>query len=122
MRSFVALMACIGCIAWIHSCEKRFLGVRTDANSDGTLSSAPFVNNKPLEVPVVAVSDKRTGNNEAQIPAHSAVMVKNMPAARHSRQHFKLRKLAISQPSEDTFVLGALVCKRPNILLSTILP
>ncbi|PSL49114.1 hypothetical protein CLV51_101444 [Chitinophaga niastensis] len=27
MRSFVALMACIGCIAWVHSCDKRLLGV-----------------------------------------------------------------------------------------------
>jgi hypothetical protein len=33
MRSFVALMACIGCIAWIHSCEKRLLGVRIEKNS-----------------------------------------------------------------------------------------
>ncbi|WP_142684704.1 hypothetical protein [Chitinophaga polysaccharea] len=30
MRSFVALMTCIGCIAWIHSCEKRLLGVRLE--------------------------------------------------------------------------------------------
>lgn len=30
MRSFVALMTCIGCIAWIHSCEKRLLGVRIE--------------------------------------------------------------------------------------------
>jgi transcription initiation factor TFIID subunit TAF12 len=33
MRSFVALMTCIGCIAWIHSCEKRLLGVRVENNS-----------------------------------------------------------------------------------------
>ncbi|WP_143308318.1 hypothetical protein [Chitinophaga vietnamensis] len=122
MRSFVALMACIGCIAWIHSCEKRFLGVRTDANNDGALSGAPFVDNRPLEVPVVAVSNKQTGNGETAIPARYALMMKNMPAPRHTRQHLKLRKLAISQPSEDTFILGALVCKRPNIPLSTMIP
>jgi hypothetical protein len=33
MRSFVALMTCIGCIAWIHSCEKRLLGVRLEKNN-----------------------------------------------------------------------------------------
>lgn len=33
MRSFVALMTCIGCIAWIHSCEKRLLGVRIEKNN-----------------------------------------------------------------------------------------
>lgn len=27
MRSFIAFMACAGCIAWIHSCDKRLLGV-----------------------------------------------------------------------------------------------
>ncbi|MBO9731889.1 MAG: hypothetical protein J7623_24825 [Chitinophaga sp.] len=33
MRSLVALMTCIGCIAWIHSCEKRLLGVRIEKNN-----------------------------------------------------------------------------------------
>lgn len=31
MRSFVALMTCIGCIALIHSFDKRIVGVKTQA-------------------------------------------------------------------------------------------
>ncbi|MFY0253194.1 hypothetical protein ACDQ55_04485 [Chitinophaga sp. 30R24] len=38
MRSFVALMTCISCIAWIHSCEKRLLGVTPDNKTNNVLS------------------------------------------------------------------------------------
>ena len=46
MRSFVALMTCIGCIAWIHSCDKRLLGVQLENNNPA---------NQPAPLPVVIV-------------------------------------------------------------------
>jgi hypothetical protein len=46
MRSFVALMTCIGCIAWIHSCDKRLLGVQLENNNTA---------NQPAPLPVVIV-------------------------------------------------------------------
>ncbi|RFS23236.1 hypothetical protein DVR12_09455 [Chitinophaga silvatica] len=42
MRSFVALMTCIGCIALIHSFDKRIVGVTTEKeNSIQTIQQLP---------------------------------------------------------------------------------
>lgn len=43
MRSFVALMTCIACIAWIHSCEKRLLGVRLEKNNENKVAPSPEI-------------------------------------------------------------------------------
>ncbi|TWF44501.1 hypothetical protein FHW36_101421 [Chitinophaga polysaccharea] len=43
MRSFVALMTCIACIAWIHSCEKRLLGVRLEKNNENKVVPSPEI-------------------------------------------------------------------------------
>lgn len=46
MRSFVALMTCIGCIAWIHSCDKRLLGVQLENDKPA---------DQPQQPPIVVV-------------------------------------------------------------------
>ena len=47
MRSFVALMTCIGCIAWIHSCDKRLLGVQLENDK---------VADQPQQLPIVVIA------------------------------------------------------------------
>ncbi|HEY9259869.1 hypothetical protein [Chitinophaga sp.] len=69
MRSFVALMTCIGCIAWIHSCEKRLLGVRIEKNN--------ITPNDQLWEPSVAVFP---ANLQARYISQIQVM-DNIPAA-----------------------------------------
>jgi|GEM_PF-1808254 len=83
MRSFVALMTCIGCIAWIHSCEKRLLGVRLEKNG-----ITP--NYQPQQLPVAIIP--------ATIPAHYISRVNDNPitpaplVALHPRNRNRVKK------------------------------
>ncbi|MBC9910754.1 hypothetical protein [Chitinophaga varians] len=58
MRSFVALLACIGCIAWVHSCDKRLLGVTVPVVSgEGQLPvDLPSFGSIPVAVPQKVVT------------------------------------------------------------------
>lgn len=58
MRSFVALLACIGCIAWVHSCDKRLLGVKAAAMSGDSQQlpvDLPSFSSIPVAAPVKTV-------------------------------------------------------------------
>lgn len=82
MRSFVALMTCIGCIAWIHSCEKRLLGVRLEKNN--------FLIDQPEQLPVaVAPAVTPAAKYISQvIPASNTIPV---PVS-HSKSRPKVKK------------------------------
>lgn len=78
MRSFVALMTCIGCIAWIHSCEKRLLGVRIEKNS-----ITP--NDQLLQLPVAILPANLPAHYISQVTGNTstpAVRPKNKPRAK----------------------------------------
>ncbi|SEW07212.1 hypothetical protein [Chitinophaga arvensicola] len=84
MRSFVALMTCVGCIAWIHSCEKRLLGVRLEKNL------SPI--DQPQQLPVAVLP--------AALPANYISLVSSTPhtinpPVSHSRTRPRTKK----QPS-----------------------
>ncbi|MGN7822034.1 hypothetical protein ACTJJB_18020 [Chitinophaga sp. 22536] len=80
MRSFVALLACIGCIAWVHSCDKRLLGVKASAiSAEGQL---------PVDMPSfssipVAVPQKVIPATIRQVSAVHKPMVKPAVAKKH---------------------------------------
>ncbi|MBV8254500.1 MAG: hypothetical protein JO154_18005 [Chitinophaga sp.] len=56
MRSFVALMACIACIAWVHSCEKRLLSIHIGIQPQ-SLSNLTVDAGTADQLPVVAADD-----------------------------------------------------------------
>ena len=102
MRSFVALMTCIGCIAWIHSCEKRLLGVRLERNS-----ITPDY--QPQQLPVAILP--------ATVPAHyiSRVSDKTItPAplvALHPRSRAKKQSGKQEHPVTDSLLFNLAVVK-----------
>ncbi|SEB05128.1 hypothetical protein SAMN05660909_04986 [Chitinophaga terrae (ex Kim and Jung 2007)] len=60
MRSFVALMTCIGCIALIHSSDKRILGVKVEKEAPSQMTEQlPVALVFPVAVP--AKNHRRSG-------------------------------------------------------------
>ncbi|MGO4294091.1 hypothetical protein [Chitinophaga sp. RAB17] len=100
MRSFVALMTCIGCIAWIHSCEKRLLGVRIEKNS-----LTP--DNQLQQLPVAILPDN--------IPAHYISQVTSAPMSSPVvRPRNKLRtkkQTGIANKTTDSLLFNLAVVK-----------
>lgn len=94
MRSLVALMACIGCIAWIHSCEKRLLGVRIEKNSI-------IPNDQLLELPVAVLP--------ANLPAHyiSQVTDNNVPS--RPALHYKSKPRLKKQPGTTSKTVDSML-------------
>ncbi|MEI3801572.1 MULTISPECIES: hypothetical protein [unclassified Chitinophaga] len=86
MRSFVALMTCIGCIAWIHSCEKRLLGVRLEKNN--LLIDQP----EQLPLAVAPVSTPAARYISQVIPASNTIAV---PVSRN-RSRPKAKKQTVN--------------------------
>lgn len=98
MRSFVALMTCIGCIAWIHSCEKRLLGVRIEKNS-----ITP--NDQLIQLPVAVLP--------ANLPAHyiSQVTDNITPVLRPKSKPRMKKQPAISSKTTDSLLFNLAVVK-----------
>jgi len=99
MRSFVALMACIGCIAWIHSCEKRLLGVRIEKNG-----ITP--DDQLFELPVAVLP--------ARLPAHYISQVMdNIPApAPRPKSKTRIKKQSgITSKTTDSLLFNLAVVK-----------
>ncbi|MEZ2441430.1 hypothetical protein AB6805_06895 [Chitinophaga sp. RCC_12] len=96
MRSFVALMTCIGCIAWIHSCEKRLLGVRLEKNN--------LLIDQPEQLPVaVAPTSIPAARYISQvIPATNTITV---PVS-HNRRRVKAKKQAGNSMAIDSLLLN----------------
>lgn len=83
MRSFVALLACIGCIAWVHSCDKRLLGVTVPVVSgEGQLPvDMPSFSNIPVVAPQkVATATIRRVSAVHKAPVRPAVSRKHHAA------------------------------------------
>lgn len=101
MRSFVALMTCIGCIAWIHSCEKRLLGVRLENNN------TPI--DQPQQLPVAVLP--------AAIPASYISLVSTAPRVlsgpvSHNRSRPRAKKQSGKRyPGADSLLFNQALVK-----------
>jgi hypothetical protein len=99
MRSFVALMTCIACIAWIHSCEKRLLGVRIEKNS-----ITP--NDQLLQLPVAVLP--------ATLPPHYISQVMDnipRPALRPKSKPRIKKQPGITRKTTDSLLFNLAVVK-----------
>jgi hypothetical protein len=103
MRSFVALMTCIGCIAWIHSCEKRLLGVR--------LEDKNLINNQAQPLPVAVTPATAIAPalsvSLVTIPAQEASLV--AAAIRRSKKRLKKRVDTENIATDSMLFTNALV-------------
>ncbi len=106
MRSFVALMACIGCIIWVHSCETRLLGVHVGMQPQSLSDlAANNGNNHPL--PIVTVDD-RSVNTQASLQTEPIKLAAyNKPK---TKRHL-IGKSAIT-PRLDSSFFNAMVIKQ----------
>lgn len=110
MRSFVALLACIGCIAWVHSCDKRLLGVKVPVSS-GEGHQLPVDIPSFSSIPVAA-PQKVVAATIRQEPAVHKVVVRPAVARKHNT--------AIVQADSlwNSLVLG----KRAAFLMNNLTP
>lgn len=110
MRSFVALLACIGCIAWVHSCDKRLLGVKVSGVS-GEDRQLPVDVPAFSNIPVVAPQKVVTAPVQRMTTVHK-------PAARPAiaKKHYA----AVIQADSlwNSLVLG----KRAAFLMNNLTP
>jgi hypothetical protein len=87
MRSFVALMACIGCIAWVHSCEKRLLGVRLEKNNiSDPVQQVPLAINPMVVTPVDDIS-LITATNTITLPKVATIHTKGRSLSKKESNH-----------------------------------
>lgn len=112
MRSFVALMACIGCIAWVHSCDKRLLGVKINSSSDRDLQL-------PVDVPSIADHQPVV----IPIPVYTAAVKVTAPATRvnPATGRFIKRSRNITIVT-DSLLNEMAITKRPGLLMNTLTP
>lgn len=85
MRSFVALITCIGCIAWIHSCEKRLLGVRLEKNN-----ITPYY--QPQQLPVATLPATVPAHYISRVTTGDLVVPAPAPVASHLKNRTRLKK------------------------------
>ncbi|NML35999.1 hypothetical protein HHL17_02205 [Chitinophaga sp. G-6-1-13] len=109
MRSFVALLACIGCIAWVHSCDNRLLGVKVPAVSgEGQLPvDMPSFSRIPIAAPQKVVS-----TTIRQVSAVHKPTLRPAVARKHSA--------AIVQA--DSLWNSLVIGKRATFLMSNLTP
>ena len=109
MRSLVALMACIGCIAWIHSCEKRLLGVRIEKNG-----ITP--DDQLLQLPVAVVP--------AGLPAHYiSQVVDNIPApVLRPKSKIRIKKQSGITKTTDSLLFNLAMVKGKYSIYNTTTP
>ncbi|WP_212000602.1 hypothetical protein [Chitinophaga sp. HK235] len=109
MRSFIALMACIGCIAWVHSCDKRLLGVKVTRNTGGILQL-------PVDVPAIASNQEAPQKilATASRPAPAVHTAPSKPTIAKKRHH--------AVPPADSLWNGLVASKHSNFLLNNLIP
>ncbi|SHM32723.1 hypothetical protein SAMN05444266_107405 [Chitinophaga jiangningensis] len=111
MRSLVALMACIGCIAWVHSCDERLLGVR--------VGTQPEVN-----IPTLASPGSPVDNDRAVFAAASALEHTIVAAPANDRQLAKVyhsKSRAYRKPAEHAnILLATAVSEVDSMFVSTV--
>lgn len=111
MRSLVALMACIGCIAWVHSCDKRLLGVH--------------VGTQPEEnIPALASPGSPVDNDLMIFAAADALERQAITAPVHASQLAKVYRphSGARRPSGRTsnILLASSVSEVDSMLVSTV--
>ncbi|MBV7528860.1 hypothetical protein [Chitinophaga sp. sic0106] len=111
MRSLVALMACIGCIAWVHSCDERLLGVRVGTQPD-------------VNIPTLASPGSPVDNDLAIFAAAQALEHNVVSAPARSKQLAKVypaKSSAHRKPAENTnILLAAAVSEVDSLFVSTV--
>ncbi|WP_160714593.1 hypothetical protein [Chitinophaga solisilvae] len=112
MRSFVALMACISGIAWIHSCEKRLLGVK---------SALVMESNQP-ELPVdISAGTLQNSAGSTIIQKKTVDIQANSPLL---ARYGKKEAVSYYPPlSKEPYTYNHLiVVKRPSSLMNFLIP
>ncbi|RAJ85654.1 hypothetical protein CLV59_102359 [Chitinophaga dinghuensis] len=106
MRSFVALMACIGCIVWVHSCETRLLGVHVGIQPQSLSNLTASTGNSP-SLPIVAVDDRSITTQGAlqTEPNKLAANIKSKTKHRFTRK-------TTNTPNLDSSFFNAMVIKQ----------
>ncbi|CAL1520925.1 hypothetical protein [Chitinophaga sp. MM2321] len=117
MRSFVALIVCIACIAWVHSFDKRLLGVNSDASFGENQQQLP-VDVVPAAVAFVPASALQQNMTPATV---TNIMIPVVAVTRSKTTRLKKKRSGFI-PVKDSSRYDFVVVKRPGLLMSTLTP
>ena len=102
MRSFVALMTCIGCIALIHSFDKRIVGVKTQEVTPVKTLQPPL----PVAVFPVTIPVQEMKTEKAQV----------VPAAVYTKKVSTISKRKIAKIQKDSLHENLAFIRYHNLL------
>ncbi|NIG52236.1 hypothetical protein [Chitinophaga sp. Cy-1792] len=118
MRSIVGLMACIGCIAWVHSCEKRILGVQIGRPYE---QSIPTLVTPGYSVENAAPVIARVNNTIHPSPQISQVKKKSKPGKSNS-SYLSTAGQKFPHTLSDSALATMMVIKQTNPSAITLTP
>jgi hypothetical protein len=114
MRSFVTLIACIGCIAWVHSLDKRLLGVKP----------AGYTDEHQQQLPIDVIPQMAT--MAPIVPARQHILPQITTGITTARLHHKsshtTKRIPIAHAVKDSLTANVAVLKHPGFLLTTLNP
>ncbi|MCW3462236.1 hypothetical protein [Chitinophaga nivalis] len=115
MRSIAAFMACIGCIAWLHSCDRRLLGVKPEFRESGKIPLPP-VTIQPAPTPqLLPVDVNSPGTTYPGLPTVTATG--KITSTRPEKKNNNIRKSNII-PS----LPHVIIVKTQPVLINSLTP